>query len=132
MAYDGELKFDTGIDTSGFELGLDSLSNLADKGLNLLSSSFSATFEGIKKAGSGIWEFMSDSVQVGQTFEASMSQVMATMGISKDTITEDGIKPYEMLKETAEEMGATTQFSASQASDALNYFALSLSRSDWV
>ena len=124
MAYDGKLKFDTGMDTSGFELGLDSLSNLADKGLNLLSSSFSATFEGIKKAGSGIWDFMSDSVQVGQTFEASMSQVMATMGISKDTITEDGIKPYEMLKETAEEMGATTQFSASQASDALNYLAL--------
>lgn len=124
MAYDGKLKFDTGIDTSGFQVDLNGLSSIASKGLNLLSSSFSATFEGIKKAGSGIWDFMSESVQVGQTFEASMSQVMATMGISKDTITEDGIKPYEMLKETAEEMGATTQFSASQASDALNYLAL--------
>ena len=99
MAYDGKLKFDTGIDTNGFQVDLNSLSSIANKGLSLLTSSFSATFEGIKKAGSGIWDFMSDSVQVGQTFEASMSQVMATMGISKDTITEDGIKPYEMLKE---------------------------------
>lgn len=123
MAYDGKLKFDTGIDTSGFQMGLNGLSSMASKGLNLLSSSFSATFEGIKKAGSGIWDFMSDSVQVGQTFEASMSQVMATMGITKDSV-QNGVNSYELLKETAEEMGATTQFSASQASDALNYLAL--------
>ena len=123
MAYDGKLKFDTGIDTNGFQVDLNSLSSIANKGLSLLTSSFSATFEGIKKAGSGIWDFMSDSVQVGQTFEASMSQVMATMGITKDSV-QNGVNSYELLKETAEEMGATTQFSASQASDALNYLAL--------
>lgn len=74
MAYDGKLKFDTGIDTSDFQVGLDSSSSMVSKGLSLLSSSFSATFE------------------------ASMSQVMATMGISKDTITEDGVKPVVSLE----------------------------------
>ena len=55
-------------------------------------------------------------VDVGKSFDASMSQVAATMGVSKDSIQE--------LSDFARQMGATTQFSATQAADALNYMAL--------
>ncbi|MEZ3453213.1 MAG: phage tail tape measure protein [Oscillospiraceae bacterium] len=51
-------------------------------------------------------------------FQASMSQVAATMGITADT------QAFEVLEAAAKEMGETTQFSASQAAEALNYLAL--------
>nr|DAG14966.1 MAG TPA: minor tail protein [Caudoviricetes sp.] len=56
------------------------------------------------------------SVSVGMSFEASMSQVAATMGKSADEI--------ESLTKVAKEMGSSTKFSATQAADALNYLAL--------
>lgn len=56
------------------------------------------------------------SVKTGSEFDASMSQVAATMGTTTDNITE--------LRDFAKEMGATTVFSATQAADALNYMAL--------
>lgn len=58
----------------------------------------------------------SDAVTVGMEFDKSMSQVAATMGVTTDEIGE--------LTEFAKEMGRTTAFSASQASEALNYMAL--------
>lgn len=56
------------------------------------------------------------SVGVGMSFDASMSQVAATMGTSVDQI--------QNLTDTAKEMGSTTAFTATQAADALNYLAL--------
>jgi len=47
-----------------------------------------------------------------------MSQVAATMGISQ--VSEE----FDLLSQTAKEMGESTKFSASQAGDALNYLAL--------
>ena len=55
-------------------------------------------------------------IDAGMSFDASMSQVAATMGKSVDDIQD--------LREFAQEMGATTAFSATQAADALNYMAL--------
>ena len=60
--------------------------------------------------------FVRDSIEAGRQFDASMSQVAATMGTTVDQIGE--------LRDFAKEMGATTAFSASQAADALNYMAL--------
>lgn len=56
------------------------------------------------------------SVGAGLEFDAAMSQVAATMGVSVDEI--------ENLRVFAQEMGATTAFSATQAAEALNYMAL--------
>lgn len=50
-------------------------------------------------------------------------QVAATMGITASEI-ENGSESFEMLKQAAKDAGATTQFSASQAGEALNYLAL--------
>lgn len=57
-----------------------------------------------------------ETVQVAGTFEASMSQVAATMGVSNAEVSE--------LNEFAKEMGASTAFSAVQASEGLNILAM--------
>ena len=60
--------------------------------------------------------FAKQSVSTGMGFDSAMSQVAATMGVTTNDIQE--------LREFAEEMGATTAFSATQAAEALNYMAL--------
>ncbi|MDE5741578.1 MAG: phage tail tape measure protein, partial [Oscillospiraceae bacterium] len=57
-------------------------------------------------------------ISAGSGFEASMSPVAATMGITS------AAKEFEILSAAAKEMGETTKFSASQAGEALNYLAL--------
>lgn len=78
----------------------------------------SAAFAGIKVA-----EFIGDVVEAGSTFEASMSQVAATMGMTVDEVR-NGSAEFTKLSDAAKEMGANTMFSASEAADALNYLAL--------
>ncbi len=63
------------------------------------------------------------AVTVGAGFEASMSQVAATMGMTADEADYSN-EVYAKLANTAKEMGASTKFSASEAGDALNYLAL--------
>lgn len=75
-----------------------------------------AIVSGIKKLGSALLGFAKDSVNAGMQFDASMSQVAATMGVSVESI--------EDLRDTALEMGSTTKFTATEAADALNYMAL--------
>ncbi|MCI7498566.1 MAG: phage tail tape measure protein [Oscillospiraceae bacterium] len=104
MATDGSLLFDTGVDNSGFEKGLKSLAGLSAKAAAGITAAFTAA--------------ASAAVKVGSSFTASMSQVSATMGITRMSAE------YETLSAAAEEMGAATKFSATQAGDALNYLAL--------
>ena len=63
------------------------------------------------------------SVKFGSNFEAAMSGVAATMGMTSTEIN-NGSADYERLKQAAKDAGATTKFSASQAAEALNYMAL--------
>ena len=63
------------------------------------------------------------SIDMGMTFEASMSQVAATMGMTKEEI-EGGSDSFKLLEKAAKEAGATTQFSATESAEALNYLAL--------
>lgn len=104
MATDGSLLFDTGVDNSGFKKGLKSLTGLAAKAAAGITAAFTVA--------------ASAAVKVGSSFTASMSQVSATMGITRMSAE------YETLSAAAEEMGAATKFSATQAGDALNYLAL--------
>lgn len=61
-------------------------------------------------------DLISNTIEVGKTFEKSMSNVQAISGASADEM--------ELLTATAKEYGSTTQFSASEAADALGYMAL--------
>ena len=55
------------------------------------------------------------SVKTASTFESAMSQVQATMGASKEDMTD--------LEKAAKSMGSTTQYTATEAAQALNYLA---------
>lgn len=69
----------------------------------------------------------SAAVATAANFESSMSQVQATMGITKDAMsTVDGqtVNTMDTLSELAKKMGAETAFSASECAEALNYLAL--------
>lgn len=61
-------------------------------------------------------EVVGQTIEVGKTFDASMSNVAALSGASADEL--------QMLRDTAKEYGSTTKFSASEAADALGYMAL--------
>lgn len=63
------------------------------------------------------------ATKVGSEFEASMSQVAATMGMSAEEVA-NGCEAFVMLEDAAKQAGATTMFSASQSAEALNYLAL--------
>ena len=63
------------------------------------------------------------ATKVGSEFEASMSQVAATMGMSAEEVA-NGCEAFKMLEDAAKQAGATTMFSASQSAEALNYLAL--------
>lgn len=67
------------------------------------------------------------AVATAANFESSMSQVQATMGITKDSTSElngETVNTMEALSSLAKQMGSETAFSASECADALNYLAL--------
>lgn len=97
---------DTKLDAGGFNKGLSSMTVAAGTLIADLVKTATSKLTGLAQA----------SVGVGMSFDASMSQVAATMGTSVDQI--------QNLTNTAKEMGRTTAFTATQAADALNYLAL--------
>lgn len=97
---------DTKLDTSGFTKGVSSMTVAAGNLISDLTKTAATKLAGLAKS----------SVSVGMNFDASMSQVAATMGKSVDEI--------DNLTKAAKEMGSTTKFTATQAADALNYLAL--------
>ena len=113
---DGYLNFDTKINTKGMSEGLSKLGSLAKSACKTAVASIAA-------AGTALVGLASKAVQVGTSFEASMSQVAATMGITAQEIAQ-GSKSYEILKQAAKDAGAATKYSATEAADALNYLAL--------
>lgn len=113
---DGRVIIDTEIDNRGFEKGLGKLSSIAETGLKVVTGAIAAA--GTALTGIGV-----AAVKVGSNFESSMSQVAATMGITVEEI-QNGSESFELLEKAAKDAGATTQFSASQSAEALNYLAL--------
>ena len=102
------------MDTSEYDRGL---SNAENKTGSLKST---ITKLGIGTAVAGIGKA---AIGVGQDFEAGMSQVAATMGISSDAVRRNE-GDFKLLSDAAKEAGSTTQFSATQSAEALNYLAL--------
>lgn len=87
---------------------------------NLISS---AIINGVKALANGLKTLATAAVGVGSDFESGMSQVAATMGITTEEIAA-GSEEFDKLQKAAKKAGATTQFSATQAAEALNYMAL--------
>ena len=91
--------------------GLDHLNSKWDVFVgSLLSSAVQSAFSMIVDLGKGI-------IQTGVDFSASMSRVQAISGATSEE--------FQLLEDTARQLGAETVFSASDAAEALNYMALS-------
>ena len=132
---DGSLIFDTKLDSSGFEKGLNGIGSVAQKGL-------AVTGKVLETAAAGIAALGGAAVKVGSDFEAGMSQVQAIMGTVSDQDLPDIIKKADemglsfekgasatetamnILTAKAMEMGASTKFSATESAEALNYMAM--------
>ena len=75
----------------------------------------------------GVTALGTAAVSTAANFESSMSQVQATMGITKDamsTVNGESVNTMDTLSALAKKMGSETAFSASECADALNYLAL--------
>ncbi|MGN1089859.1 MAG: phage tail tape measure protein, partial [Huintestinicola sp.] len=120
---DGTLIFNTEVDTGGIADGIRKAQNETN---NLSAAASSALGNMAANAARDIANAVQESfktaaqyvVSTGSQFEASMSQVSATMGIT--TVSED----YARLAEAAKKSGAETKYSATEAGNALNYLAL--------
>lgn len=78
------------------------LTNLVNKGFDVVSSAATS--------------FGKSLVGVGMNFSSSMSEVAAISGATSDDLA--------LLEKTARDFGSSTQFSASEAADALKYMSL--------
>jgi len=72
--------------------------------------------DGVRKIADVAVDAAKAAVEVGSSFEASMSQVAAVSGASGAEL--------EALTEKAKEMGAKTKFSATESAEAFNYMAM--------
>lgn len=106
---DGTLNFDTKIDSSGFQKGLNGIGGVAKAGIGLTAKVLQGATAGVTALGAA-------AIKVGSDFEAGMSQVQAISGASGEDL--------EKLKNKAKEMGAATKFSATESAKALNYMAM--------
>ncbi len=88
-----------------------------------LESAITAVLAVAAAVGAALAGLGAKAVGVGSEFEASMSQVAATMGLTTAEI-HGGSEAYETLAAAAKNAGATTKFTASEAAQALNYLAL--------
>lgn len=119
------------LDTSGYEKGLNDASSKTSSFASKLKGGL-ATVGKIGVAAFGVASaattaFAGSAVKAGMSFDASMSQVAATMGYTVEQLndsTSEASQNFNKLRDFAQQMGSTTAFSASQAADALNYMAL--------
>ena len=72
---DGTLNFDTKIDSSGFQKGINKIGGVAQKGLSITAKVLEGTVAGVAALGGA-------AIKVGSDFEAGMSQVQAISGAS--------------------------------------------------
>lgn len=98
----------------------DSFGGMSVKGIDALGSAsdrfFSTMVKGSKLAAAGTAALLSASTAVGMGFEAQMSTVQA--------ISQASGADMEKLNALAKNMGETTQFSAQEAGQALEYMAM--------
>lgn len=72
--------------------------------------------------------FAGSAVNTGMEFDSAMSQISATMGMTSSDIANNingAGDTFDALRNKAKEMGAATNFSATQAAEGLNILAMS-------
>ena len=123
------------LDTSAYDSGLDGAKKKAGgagtalkKGLGTAAG---LVTKGIGLASAAVSGFSAKSIAAGLSFDSAMAQVAATMGKTSDEMQSE-VGDVDLawghfsgnLRDYAQEMGANTAFSATQAAEALNFMAL--------
>lgn len=104
-----------------FDHSLESVDEEADRassgGVNAFTVAIGNLVSNVLQAAiSKLKDLAAETINVGKTFDTSMSKVGAVSGATSDEM--------EQLRAKAKEMGSTTKFSASEAADAMNYMAM--------
>lgn len=109
MGYDGTLKFDTSVDSSGFQSGIKKIGSLASSALKTTTSIIGGAATAVVGIGTA-------AIKAGASFESAMSKVKAISGATGSDL--------EALTNKAKEMGAKTKFSATESAEAFSYMAM--------
>lgn len=108
------------VDQSGVDQGMDQAKKTVTGASDTMTARAvavgTAMYDMGKKAATGVLNIGKFSMDVGMAFDSSMSKVAAISGATGDDL--------DFLTEKAQEMGAKTKFSASEAADAFTYMAM--------
>lgn len=107
-------------------VALEKISQAGEK-MKSAGEKISSAGEKLLPVTAGVTGLGTAAVTTAASFESSMSQVQATMGITKDamsTVNGQSVNTMDTLSNLAKKMGAETSFSAKQCGDALNFLAL--------
>lgn len=128
---DGKVVYEIDGDNSKFEKSVNATQVIADKAFGLVGNVGKAAMDTIAAAAAAVTaavgKLLTDTITVGSQFDSSMSQVAATMGFATEDLndeTSEAAQTFKTLRDAALSFGATTAFSANEASEALNYMAL--------
>lgn len=83
---------------------------------SFFGSAAKAGLAAVGAASGALAAFATDAVKVGMGFDSTMSAVAAISGATGES--------FDALREKAQEMGATTKFSASESAEAMTYMAM--------
>ena len=120
----GELKIGLIFEDKSFNSSIKNLEATSDKAAQTTSLKWQAMAGIVQNVAVGAFNaaagavtgFASSIVSTGMQFDTAMSQVAATMGVTVDDIQD--------LSAVAQQMGATTKFTATEAAEGLNILAM--------
>lgn len=115
-------------DTSNFTSNLDRASSAFNTFTNSAKGKLGAIGDYFEKVGSSmnkkltvpIMAGLGASVKTFTTFDDSMRKVAATSGIAADSSS----KAYMQMRKQAQDLGASTRYSASEVAEGMNYMAM--------
>jgi TP901 family phage tail tape measure protein len=115
-------------DTSNFTSNLDRASSAFNTFTNSAKGKLGAIGDNFEKVGNSmnkkltvpIMAGLGASVKTFTTFDDSMRKVAATSGIAADSSS----KAYMQMRKQAQDLGASTRYSASEVAEGMNYMAM--------
>ena len=108
----GKAVLDLVVNKGGLKKGIDQAKGDVNKSLGIMKVAGAAAFAGL---GLAAVSFGKQVLLTGANFETGMNRVKAVSGATGDQ--------FEALRAQAKELGATTQFSATEAADAMGFLA---------
>ena len=124
----GDAAEDAGKDVRGFGNEADDAGSKFEKLGGIAKTAGLALGVALGAAVGAVGAFGMSAVNTGIEFDSAMSQVSATMGMTTADIAGNvngAGDTFEALRDKAKEMGAATNFSATQAAEGLNILAMS-------